>query len=151
MLKLKDRVKAHIHEMTQLREMEKLVSDLLQENTKGRPIYKLDRITLNTYPNSAHLYIYFSSTAEAAEMDLLPLFNAKWERKVLKNDIVYSTSIRQTGDRMIYITVFPQEKGTCKIIPKQTGKVRMERKTIDIEVPEIEYLVDCSDEGGDDN
>jgi hypothetical protein len=151
MLKLKNRIKEHIHKTTQLREMEKYVSDILHEESPEGPIYDLDKISLSTYENSAHLYIYFSSSPEDAEMNLLPKFNTIWSRRIINDAIVYYSSISLTPDRSVYITVYPQNMGTCRIIPKQTGRTVKERKTVEYEVPEIEYLIDCSDEGGDDN
>jgi hypothetical protein len=88
-----------------------------------------------------HLSIKNLDDFELELPKLSELFYSKWTKEVSKTNITYSLS---ADDLTLRATYYPLSSDTCRIIPHSTGRIRKESKWIEIEVPEIDYIIDCT-------
>lgn len=106
---------------------------------------------VNIYEAGAYFYLYPANVDEA-ELDIIPALSDrfpkdKWSKSVDKAEITYRLyAIHSDPDFTASFCVTPRVHGTCRIIPVATGKTVRRHKYIDVEEPEINYVVDCSDE-----
>jgi len=102
---------------------------------------------ITVYESSAYLYIY-PKDIEQAELTLIPaiatITGEKWKKNVSLTSVEYGLSIYESG-YYFRIQVQPKVEGTCRIVAHATGKMKKRMKYVEVEEPEVEYLVDCGD------
>jgi hypothetical protein len=67
-----------------------------------------------------------------------------WLRMVKEDEITYSTIVIRDG-RSIHLTFYAKPSNGCRIIRRFTGTTHKESKTMEVDVPDVEYMVDCSE------
>jgi hypothetical protein len=112
------------------------------------PVIK-ENSQVTIYETYSYLYLHPESIEEA-ELEILPLFTSlfpeeKWDKVVEEDSVHYNASVFRDG-MYLRVTVTPKIAGTCRIIVRATGKVIRKSKWVDVEEPEVEYLVDCAEE-----
>ena len=123
-------------------EKEELFEEFLQKVTKVLPREDLEGAI---YSFSGEVN-YEVNDAEKVELEILPkiseLFDIRWNRYVTENYVEYITRTDHRDiDFLIKIILHPED--SCRIKKVPTGKTEIIRKTVEIEVPEYEYVVDC--------
>lgn len=118
------------------RVIDQLPKDFFAEN---------DNVTI--YDDSAYFYLY-PENIDDAELRIVPiisdLFGPHWSKTVERELVTYRFWHAVEG-YYVSFNVTPRVKGTCQIIAVATGKTKRTRKWVDVEEPEVEYKVDCSD------
>lgn len=108
-----------------------------------------EKNNVTVYEGGCYFYLYPSSVEEA-ELEYLPAIaevtGEKWNKVIAHDQVEYRLCVYTTGWYSCF-TVQPKVEGTCRIIARATGKVRKVSKYVMVEEPEIEYLVDCGEEG----
>ena len=141
---LEERIRERIKSFKNTIKTEKAIEDTvitLQE------IFK-DEIIGSVYERMAMLYVSFDDL-EMLESDILPLLSnklkCKWEKQIGKQQVSYATSF-WTNEVPIYLTIHCNPTNSCRIIAVPTGKTKIVTRTVQVEEPEYEYLINC---GGD--
>ena len=113
-------------------------------------IFTNENDSIRTYENGLYVDLY-PANVEIAELQILPVISEltkeKWNRRVDKEAVTYSLS-HYTPAWYTNFRVYPKVEGTCRIIMRATGKTTRKVRYVEIEEPEIEYLVDCDPTGG---
>lgn len=106
-----------------------------------------ERDCLSVYDDSAYFYLY-PSTIEIAELDVIPaisaIFGNHWTKTVERQEVTYHIYWHKS-DYSISVRVTPRIEGTCRIIAQATGKMKKKTKYVEVEEPEVEYIVDCGE------
>lgn len=107
---------------------------------------------VTVYDGSVYFYLYPASI-DVAELNFIPaisdLYGPHWTKTVNAEEVSYRFH-KYDGETFLSINVQPKVKGTCRIIAKATGKIKRVHKYVDIDEPEVEYLVDCDTEDAQD-
>ena len=143
---LKERIRERAKELKELIKVEKAIDRVVPTFEKS-----LDcEAVCSVYSRTALVYLYFDNP-EVLEEKILPqlskTFQCKWEKRVDKEQIVYTTTVH-SSKIPIYVTIYCQPTNSCQIIAIPTGKTKTVTRTVQVEEPEYEYLVNC---GGDSN
>jgi len=108
----------------------------------------------NIYSNNAFLYISVDSVEDFEENIISKLsdtFNIAWKRDVQESNISHYTElVIDDGKYQIYLTVNSKPTDLCRIIAVPTGKIKKVQKEVTVDEAEMEYVIECSDEGSDD-
>lgn len=105
---------------------------------------------INVYECGAYFYMY-PENIDKAELDIIPAISNlfpkdKWTKTVEKQEVTYRMYGYHTDpEYMASFNVVPRIEGTCRIIPVATGKTVHRHKYIEMEEPEITYIVDCGE------
>jgi len=141
---LKERIRERAKELKELIKVEKAIERIVPTFEKS-----LDcEAVCSVYSRMAVAYLHFDDP-EVLEEKILPwlseTFQCKWEKRVDKEQIVYTTTVR-VNEIPIYVTIYCRPTNSCQIIAIPTGKTKTVTRTVQVEEPEYEYLVNC---GGD--
>jgi hypothetical protein len=154
MKSLRERLTKRKEEYEKLIEVEKLAERTARKLTAIIPREKIHAYVYNTY-------ITFSvneDSVETVELEYLPKlteqFNLKWRKVVRDTSVSYNsdfhTNLLDKTKSLIIVYLelhfIPPKDGSCKIIPVHTGRTITEHKYVPVDVPEIEYLIECAEE-----
>ena len=143
---LNERIAARTEEFNKGIANEHNVQKVLDVIEAKMPLSEMDVVSV--YDAYAYIYIH-PKDFDAFEIEILPyiseLFDVHWKRHVTQATISYNTSISENGS-LIRVHASPRVPGTCKIISHPTGKMIKQQKYVEIDVPEVEYLVECFEE-----
>jgi hypothetical protein len=138
-----ERKEHHTKNALKLIESEKRVEALL---THLGDIAKESVSTHSPYWDSSHI-LFLSKDMFITELELIPLlsktFGIKWDKTIHSSVIDYFSWFRING-HTFYFRVELTPEGTCTFKKRATGRVIQQHKLVD--VPEYEYIVDCSEE-----
>ncbi len=98
-------------------------------------------------------YLYYETKdMEKLELEIIPtlseMFNLTWTKRVDETLIIYTSSVDYDGESF-YINLCLLPENSCKIVAKPTGKMQTISKWVEVEVPEVEYVVDCEEDSYD--
>jgi len=141
---LKERIKKRVKWFKNVIRTEKAIEDVITtiQNLTSQEVIG------SVYEQMAMLYVYLDDVEEL-ESSILPslseVLKCKWEKRIDKQQVSYDTSFWTNGVP-VYLTIHCKPTNSCQIIAVPTGKTKVVTRTIQVEEPEFEYIIDC---GGD--
>lgn len=104
------------------------------------------RFSINVYNGSCFIYGPDMKLDTFEDEYMLPItmkFKCKWDRKISEASVTYNTEFF-ANDAMVYMTFrCDPVEGVCEILRVETGRTKKVSKYVEVEEPEVEYLVKC--------
>ena len=128
-------------------EAERLTRIMIERLEK---VIKCERIVSSPQTIYCFLYLHTGTSAEESELNVINKLSEelgiKWNRTIMENHLSFSAIHTLPNGYKFHIEVLPNlETDSCRIICKATGRTKKQSKYIEVDVPEIEYYLDCGE------
>lgn len=146
-LSLEVRVKERYEECERMIEGEKRAQVYAD---KLKDLFPSHCLAISVYEKTCYLYVFLpKEMTDEFEANLMEIvasrLDSKWERDVLDKQVrytmmAYDKDQSYTGHLIVNLLV----PDSCTIVAIATGKMVKVSKYVEVEIPEVEYKVDCS-------
>ena len=128
---------------------------ILSKHNKVEQIIRLipkkfhEKADLRIYSDGATFLIISLTDPFETELELVPLLssalNIKWSKEVSAHEMSYYTWLLHENEISAYITIRLNLSDSCLVEKVATGRTKLVSQTVQVEVPEFTYVINCAE------